>query len=107
MWKRGHPFDASDPACTTEVGRQGDDSVLRLAGKRQEGRVGQRAVAVAVSLVGHPHRLNELALASGQHGTHFGPPQNRYVAITHDWSSGWFCQRWAMSPKCCATHSSQ
>src|SRR5436309_3557325 len=116
VWKRGDPFDASDAACTAQVGRQGDDSVPRLAGKRQEGGVGQRAVAVAVSLVGYPHCLDQLELASGQDRTDFGPPQNRYVAITHGWSSawpcqrcasGWSCQRCAMSAKCSATHSSE
>src|SRR5207248_6146147 len=30
----------------------------------------------------------QLQLASGQHRTDFGSPQNRYVAITHNWSSG-------------------
>src|SRR5262249_27850541 len=105
--KRGDPFDASDPAGTAQVSRQGNDSVPRLAGKWQEGGVGQRAVTVAVSLVGYPNRLHQLQLASGQHRTDLRSPQNRYVAITHGWTSGWSCQRCAMSPKCSATHSSE
>src|SRR6266542_1117436 len=105
--KRGDPLDSSDPAATAQVGRQGNDSVPGLARKPQEGRVGQRAVAGAVSLVGDPHGLDQLELTSGQRLTDFGPLQNYDVAIIHGCSSGWSCQRCATSPKCSSTHSSE
>src|SRR5438045_9008621 len=85
--KRGDPFDASDPAGTAQVGGQRDDSVPRLAGKWQEGRVGPRAVAIAVGVVGPPHRLYQLELASSEHLTDFGAPQAHYVASMHGSSS--------------------
>src|SRR5215472_18744725 len=107
FWKRRDPFDSSDPASTAQVGRQGDDSVPQLVGKPQERGLGQRAVALAVSLVGPPHYLDQLEFASGQQRTDFAPLQNDDVAIIHGCSSDWFCQKCATSPKCSSTHSSE